>query len=58
MTADVEGADSEPRRTVDRVMRFALEANFRHAKFAARLITCMKNADKLCADIVEVSVVC
>ena len=43
------------RRTVDRVMRFVTEANFRHAKFAARLIACMKNANTLCEQVVEAS---
>lgn len=43
------------RRTVDRVMRFVTEANFRHAKFAARLIACMKDADTLCGQVVEAS---
>ena len=44
------------RRTVERAMRFVMEANPRHAKFAARLIACMKDSEKLCAQIVEVRV--
>ena len=35
-------------------MRFVMEANPRHAKFASRLITCMKNGEQLCTQVVEV----
>lgn len=43
------------RRTVERVMRFVMESHPRHAKFAARLIACMRNAEELCAQVVDVS---
>ncbi|KAI0336697.1 hypothetical protein GY45DRAFT_1315302 [Cubamyces sp. BRFM 1775] len=41
------------KRTVDRVMRFVMEPNARHAKFAARLIACMRNAEELCEQVIE-----
>ncbi|KAI0634818.1 armadillo-type protein [Trametes polyzona] len=41
------------KRTVERVMRFVMESNPRHAKFAARLIACMKNPEELCSQVVE-----
>ncbi|KAI0646530.1 armadillo-type protein [Trametes meyenii] len=41
------------KRTVERVMRFVMDSNARHAKFAARLIACMRNADDLCEEVVE-----
>ena len=45
------------RRTVDRVVKFAKESsNTRHAKFAARLLPCMKNAEQLCEEVVEVRI--
>ncbi|OSD08806.1 hypothetical protein PYCCODRAFT_1380708 [Trametes coccinea BRFM310] len=40
------------KRTVERVMRFVMESNARHAKFAARLIARMRNADQLCEQMV------
>ncbi|CDO77959.1 hypothetical protein BN946_scf184971.g9 [Trametes cinnabarina] len=41
------------KRTVERVMRFVMESNARHAKFAARLIACMRNAERLCEQVIE-----
>ncbi|CCM05112.1 uncharacterized protein FIBRA_07319 [Fibroporia radiculosa] len=41
------------RRTADRVMRFVLQSNIRHAKFSARLLTCFKNAEELCGQVVD-----
>ncbi|EIW55568.1 uncharacterized protein TRAVEDRAFT_73422 [Trametes versicolor FP-101664 SS1] len=41
------------KRTVERVMRFVMESHPRHAKFAARLIACMRNAEELCAQVVD-----
>ncbi|PIL27726.1 hypothetical protein GSI_10879 [Ganoderma sinense ZZ0214-1] len=41
------------KRTVERVMRFVMDANPRHAKFASRLIVCMKNGEQLCTQVVE-----
>ncbi|KAI8986667.1 armadillo-type protein [Trametes punicea] len=41
------------KRTVERVMRFVMESNARHAKFAARLIACMRNSEELCGEVVE-----
>ncbi|KAJ3001786.1 hypothetical protein NUW54_g6212 [Trametes sanguinea] len=41
------------KRTVERVMRFVMESNARHAKFAARLIACMRNAERLCEQLVD-----
>lgn len=42
------------RRTTERVMRFVLEANHRHAKFSARLLAKSRNSEDICADIVDV----
>ncbi|RPD56961.1 hypothetical protein L226DRAFT_491089 [Lentinus tigrinus ALCF2SS1-7] len=41
------------KRTVERVVKFAMESNPRHAKFAARLLPHMKNAEQLCEQVVE-----
>ncbi|KAI0824810.1 armadillo-type protein [Trametes gibbosa] len=41
------------KRTVERVTRFVMDANPRHAKFAARLIACSRNAEQLCEQVVE-----
>ncbi len=41
------------RRTKDRILRLAMGANPRHAKFAARLLSCSKNASD-CMGLVEV----
>ncbi|KZP25702.1 ARM repeat-containing protein [Athelia psychrophila] len=41
------------KRTLDRVMRYVLDTNARHAKFAARLFAFSKNRDELCAEVVE-----
>ncbi|KAI0777199.1 hypothetical protein BD413DRAFT_514292 [Trametes elegans] len=41
------------KRTVERVMRFVMESNPRHAKFAARLIVYMRNSEELCNQVVE-----
>ena len=35
-------------------MRFVMDENPRHAKFASRLIVCMKNGEQLCTQVVEV----
>ncbi|KAI0698060.1 armadillo-type protein [Cerioporus squamosus] len=50
--SDAKLAPSD-KRTVERVLRFAMESNTRHAKFAARLLSCMKNAEELCEQVVE-----
>ncbi|KAI0747029.1 armadillo-type protein [Daedaleopsis nitida] len=50
--ADAKVAPSD-KRTVDRVKKYVMEANPRHAKFAARLMACMKNAENLCGEVVE-----
>lgn len=44
------------KRTIERVLRFAMESNERHAKFAIRLIMCMKNAEVMCDQVVEVTI--
>ncbi|EMD34698.1 hypothetical protein CERSUDRAFT_116889 [Gelatoporia subvermispora B] len=41
------------KRTVERVMRYVRGSNARHAKFAARLLATLKNADELCSQVVE-----
>ncbi|KAH9928578.1 armadillo-type protein [Amylocystis lapponica] len=41
------------KRTVERVMRYVMSPNARHAKFSARLISCLKNAEELCGQIVD-----
>ncbi|KAH9849574.1 armadillo-type protein [Lenzites betulinus] len=50
--ADAKLAPSD-KRTVERVMRFVMDANPRHAKFAARLIAFSRNAEELCEQVVE-----
>ncbi|KAF7975521.1 hypothetical protein HWV62_9337 [Athelia sp. TMB] len=41
------------KRTLDRVMRYVLDTNARHAKFSARLLAFSKDRDELCAEVVE-----
>ncbi|GBE89081.1 armadillo-type protein [Sparassis latifolia] len=41
------------KRTMERVMRFVMESNHRHAKFAARLLAYSKNSEGLCEQVVE-----
>ncbi|EGO03586.1 hypothetical protein SERLA73DRAFT_46084 [Serpula lacrymans var. lacrymans S7.3] len=41
------------RRTTERIMRFVLESNPRHAKYAARLLALSKDRDALCTEVVE-----
>lgn len=43
------------RRTIDRLMRFVMSQNHRSAKFSARLLTALKNAEELCEQVVNVS---
>ncbi|TFK86665.1 hypothetical protein K466DRAFT_492369 [Polyporus arcularius HHB13444] len=50
--SDAKLAPSD-KRTVERVVRFAMESNTRHAKFAARLLACLKNAEEVCEQVVE-----
>ena len=35
-------------------MRFVMDSNPRHAKFAARLVACMKDSGNLCEQVIEV----
>jgi sister-chromatid-cohesion protein PDS5 len=42
------------RRTNERVERFALDSNHRHAKYSARLLAISKNKDELGLDIINV----
>lgn len=42
------------RRTNERVERFALDSNHRHAKYSARLLAMSKNKDDLGLDIINV----
>ncbi len=44
------------RRTNERVERFALDSNHRHAKYSARLLAMSKNKDDLGLDIINVFV--
>ncbi|OCH91293.1 hypothetical protein OBBRIDRAFT_792457 [Obba rivulosa] len=41
------------KRTVERVMRYVRGSNVRHAKFAARLLAALRNAEELCGQVVE-----
>ncbi|OBZ77502.1 Sister chromatid cohesion protein pds5 [Grifola frondosa] len=41
------------KRTTERVMRFVMDSNYRHAKFAARILACSKNAEDLCGEVVD-----
>ncbi|KAI0064905.1 cohesin-associated protein Pds5 [Artomyces pyxidatus] len=41
------------KRTAERVMRFVLDSNHRHAKFSARLLAKSKNSDETCAEVVN-----
>ncbi|KDQ60158.1 hypothetical protein JAAARDRAFT_711869 [Jaapia argillacea MUCL 33604] len=41
------------KRTPERLMRFVLQSNRRHAKFAARLLTFCKDHDQLCEDVIN-----
>jgi hypothetical protein len=42
------------RRTTERVKQYALNSNFRHAKFAARLLAFFKDRKETCVQVVEV----
>ncbi|TCD68846.1 hypothetical protein EIP91_009560 [Steccherinum ochraceum] len=41
------------KRTHERIMRFVLESNYRHAKFAARLLARSKDSISNCTEVVE-----
>ncbi|KAF9818035.1 hypothetical protein IEO21_02996 [Rhodonia placenta] len=41
------------KRTSERVSRFVMSSHARHAKFAARIMTCMKDSEDLCVQVVE-----
>ncbi|KAI0938430.1 hypothetical protein AcW1_001836 [Taiwanofungus camphoratus] len=41
------------KRTIDRLMRFVMSQNHRSAKFSARLLTALKNAEELCEQVVN-----
>ena len=42
------------RRTLDRLRRFVMDSDHRHAKFAARVLACTANCDDVCATIIQV----
>lgn len=42
------------RRTLERVERFALDSNHRHAKYSARLLAMSKNKEDFGLDIINV----
>ena len=42
------------KRTLERLRRFVMDSNHRHAKFAARVLACTTGRDELCAGVVEV----
>ncbi len=44
------------RRTLERLQRFVVDSNHRHAKFAARLLSYTKHRSEICAEMVEVRV--
>ncbi|TDL19619.1 ARM repeat-containing protein [Rickenella mellea] len=41
------------KRTIERVKKYAYEANPRHAKFAARILAHSKKSEEICAEVVE-----
>ncbi|THH15253.1 hypothetical protein EW146_g5196 [Bondarzewia mesenterica] len=41
------------KRTTERVMRYVLQSDSRHAKFSARLLAKLRNSEEVCADIVN-----
>ncbi|KZT68344.1 hypothetical protein DAEQUDRAFT_812146 [Daedalea quercina L-15889] len=41
------------KRTLDRVMRFVMSSNLRHAKFAARILAECKDSIEMCVTVVE-----
>ncbi|KAI0790526.1 armadillo-type protein [Abortiporus biennis] len=41
------------KRTIERVRRYVMEENLRHAKFAARILAFTKNREELCNEVVE-----
>jgi len=43
------------RRTSERVMRYVLDSNRRHAKFSARLLAKSRNSEEVCTGVVNVS---
>ena len=43
------------KRTLDRLRRFVMDSNPRHAKFAARVMACTTSRDDLCSVVVEVN---
>src|ERR1700736_959973 len=54
--ADISLSTSVHRRTMERIMRYVLDSNPRHAKFAARLLAFSKNREKTCNEVIEVIV--
>ncbi|KAH9028275.1 hypothetical protein EDB85DRAFT_2147994 [Lactarius pseudohatsudake] len=42
------------RRTVERVMRFALDSDHQQAKYSARLLATSQNKENLCTDIINI----
>ncbi|KAH7926273.1 hypothetical protein BV22DRAFT_1128351 [Leucogyrophana mollusca] len=48
-----ESLSVNDKRTSERVMRFVLDSNPRHAKFAARFLACSKDREELCTEVVE-----
>ena len=43
------------RRTHERIMRYVMDSNYRHAKFAARLLALSKDSESVCTDVIEVT---
>ncbi|CAL1708691.1 unnamed protein product [Somion occarium] len=41
------------KKTTERLMRFVMGSNHRHAKFSARLLALSKNHEEVCAEVVE-----
>ncbi|KAI9511424.1 armadillo-type protein [Russula earlei] len=44
---------SRDKRTTERIVRFALDSDHRHAKYSARLLATSKNKEDFCVDIIN-----
>ncbi|KAI0075977.1 ARM repeat-containing protein [Panus rudis PR-1116 ss-1] len=42
------------KKTIERLARYAQESDYRHAKFAVRVLTYTKNSQELCTEIVDI----
>ncbi|EKM56477.1 uncharacterized protein PHACADRAFT_207705 [Phanerochaete carnosa HHB-10118-sp] len=49
---DAKAAPSD-KRTLERLQHFVMDANHQHAKFAARILTCVPGKDEICSAILD-----